>query len=407
VAPTFPFPPANPNPRPHVYNRRPRFTSAATVGVSALALVCGRLTLAAAGPASPTATAEALFQEGRALMIAGHAREACQKFGESNRLDPATGTLLNLAVCNETVGKTATAWSQFRAAEVASVADHRDDRVSLAREHLASLLPKLSVITVQVSDAQRIPGLKLSLDGVVWGEPLWNVPTPIDPGEHTVVAEGPGRVSRSYQAKVGARAQKLLIVVDLAPASDVLASPVVRSPSPPRAAPVPETEPPRVVVRMPGPEPAPGSSRSPSAGAGAGLAGSGGAGSTAGAAGTEPASSLDLTLAYVSGGIGVAALIAGTIFGAEAFSRWGDRKTDCPMDVCSTDAGKQAQIGAENAARNADVAVVIGLVALGAGGYLYYRGSSGDKGEAEGPRRVSFAPSFAPSRAGVVMESSW
>jgi hypothetical protein len=375
------------------------------VGVSALALVCGgRLTLAA-GPSSATATAEALFQEGRALMIAGRAREACQKFSESNRLDPATGTLLNLAVCNETVGKTATAWSQFRAAEVASVADHRDDRVGLAREHLASLLPKLSVITVQVSDAQRIPGLKLSLDGVVWGEPLWNVPTPIDPGEHTVVAEAPGRVAHSYPARVGARAQKLLIVVDLAPVSDVLApSPVARIPSPPRPAAIPETEPPPVVVRMPAAEPASGSSPS----AGARLAGSGVAGSTAGGAtGTEAASSLDLTLAYVAGGIGVAALVAGTIFGAQAFSRWGDRKTDCPMDVCSTDAGKQAQIGAEDAARNADVAVVIGLVALGAGGYLYYRGSSGDKGEAEGPRRVSFVPSLAPSRAGVVMESSW
>ena len=405
MAPTLPFPPANPNPRPHVSKRRPRFTSAVTVGVSALALVCGgRLTLAAGPSSSATATAEALFQEGRALMIAGRAREACQKFSESNRLDPATGTLLNLAVCNETVGRTATAWSQFRAAEVASVADHRDDRVGLAREHLASLLPKLSVITVQVSDAQRIPGLKLSLDGVVWGEPLWNVPTPIDPGEHTVVAEAPGRVARSYQTRVGARAQKLLIVVDLAPVSDVLAAvPVARSPSPPRTAAVPETAPPPVVVRMPAAEPASGSRPS----SGAGLAGSGGAGSTAGATGTEPASSLDLTFAYVAGGIGVAALVAGTIFGAQAFSRWGDRKTDCPMDVCSTDAGKQAQIGAEDAARNADVAVVIGLVALGAGGYLYYRGSSGDKGEAEGPRRVSFAPSFARSRAGVVMESSW
>ena len=39
---------------------------------------------------------------------------------ESYRIAPATGALLNLAACNETLGNTATAWAQFRTAAAAA-----------------------------------------------------------------------------------------------------------------------------------------------------------------------------------------------------------------------------------------------------------------------------------------------
>ena len=55
------------------------------------------------------ATAEKLFQEGRRLMANGSIEEACAKFTESQRLDPSSGTLINLAACHAELGMTASA----------------------------------------------------------------------------------------------------------------------------------------------------------------------------------------------------------------------------------------------------------------------------------------------------------
>ena len=63
--------------------------------------------------ADATTEADALFDEGLKAMDAGDHAAACAKFGESQRLDPAAGTLLHLGNCYEKVGKTASAWATF------------------------------------------------------------------------------------------------------------------------------------------------------------------------------------------------------------------------------------------------------------------------------------------------------
>src|SRR5882672_2555090 len=60
------------------------------------------------------AAADALFQEGQAALERGDLDIACPKLRESDRLDPANGTKLNLADCEEKRGHLASAWELYR-----------------------------------------------------------------------------------------------------------------------------------------------------------------------------------------------------------------------------------------------------------------------------------------------------
>src|SRR5882724_4165659 len=72
------------------------------------------------------AAAQALFDEGRALMKTQRFAEACPKLKESQRLDPGIGTQFRLADCYEQQGKIASAWAAFL--EVASLAAASDQK---------------------------------------------------------------------------------------------------------------------------------------------------------------------------------------------------------------------------------------------------------------------------------------
>jgi hypothetical protein len=136
-------------------------------------------------------TAETLFREGRRLMAAGNTGEACARFAESYALEASSGTLLNLALCHETEGKTATASAEYRAAARLAESQGREDRAAVAGEKAAALEPKLARLTVVGADPP--PGLKVTSDVPALDEARLGVAVPVDPGVHRLTAAATGR----------------------------------------------------------------------------------------------------------------------------------------------------------------------------------------------------------------------
>jgi hypothetical protein len=136
--------------------------------------------------------AQVLFDEARALMDAGEYGQACPKLAESQRLDPGGGTLLNLALCREAEGKTATAWTLFHDSLERARADGRADREQIARERIEALAPKLSRLRVRVAPRSAPGPLTVSIDELILGEGARGTAIPVDPGRHTVSATAPG-----------------------------------------------------------------------------------------------------------------------------------------------------------------------------------------------------------------------
>ena len=137
------------------------------------------------------AAAQALFEQGRELVLQGRAREACPKFEESQRLDAGLGTQFNLADCYERLGKLASAHALFtEVAERARVTGQKQ-REQVARERAAAVESHSSKLLIVVPTG-RVAELRVERDGVEVRRAQWNVPVPVDPGVHRVRAWGPG-----------------------------------------------------------------------------------------------------------------------------------------------------------------------------------------------------------------------
>jgi hypothetical protein len=196
-------------------------------GARAVAVLGAALLLApgAARATGDAATAEALFEAGRAARVRGDYETACAKLGESQRLDPAAGTLMNLAACEERRGRLASAWESFRGALGLLRAD--DERRAIVSERLASLearLPRLELVLAPGAPAAT----RVSRDGSELGRAALGLPLPLDPGKHEVVAVADGFEPRTYVVDA-VEGKTLVVAVEPGP---------VRAPAPPLVAPV-------------------------------------------------------------------------------------------------------------------------------------------------------------------------
>jgi tetratricopeptide (TPR) repeat protein len=159
------------------------------------------LLLVAAGvSAEPRSRADQRFEEGRKLMDAGKYAEACTAFEDSQQLDPAVTTLLNLGACREKAGQLASAVAVYRAAERTTSQDGTKaakELAQIAAGHARRLELRVSSLTIVVPRERRIDGLTIERGGAAVEPMEWNVPQPIDGGRYTIVARAPGHVEWS------------------------------------------------------------------------------------------------------------------------------------------------------------------------------------------------------------------
>jgi tetratricopeptide (TPR) repeat protein len=159
-----------------------------------------------AAPAEPAANdgaraeADALFEEGRKLVQAGQIGAACKKLTESYRLRPGIGVLFNLADCNERLGKTGTAYQQYKEVLEKTQEAGQAEREKVAKERVAALEPKLVRLVLTVPPGAKLE--KVTLAGVLVPPDRYNQPMIVDPGEHLVRAEGPNDKGEPFEATV-------------------------------------------------------------------------------------------------------------------------------------------------------------------------------------------------------------
>jgi hypothetical protein len=179
---------------------RPGRTAVVLAAAAFLALAAPAL---AQVPSDQAAIARELFDQGRTLMSSHQYAEACKKFEDSERLDPGGGTLLNLALCHESLGRTATAWAEYHDAVRVARDDRRPDREKFAVEHIAALTPRLSRLRIDVPAERRVAGLSIRRNGVVVDEAEWGMALIVDPGPQVVEARAPDMLPSRMTVTVG------------------------------------------------------------------------------------------------------------------------------------------------------------------------------------------------------------
>jgi hypothetical protein len=216
-------------------------------GRSALVAALG-LALASEARAGDPARADALFEEGKQLMAAGRFAEACQRFADSQREEPAGGTVLHLALCREQEGRVATAWSTFQEALRLAREQGRADRERIALERIAALEGRITrlIVLVEPKDA-GLAGLEVRRDDATIPRDQWGTSVPVDPGVHRVIATAPGK--RRWQRDVEVKAGIPITLVTVSGLEDEGAAAAPPAPVA-RPKPRPVEAPPRVRLRV-------------------------------------------------------------------------------------------------------------------------------------------------------------
>ena len=288
--------------------------------------------------------AEALFVEGRALLRQRRFAEACVKLAQSAQIDPAAGTLLNLAYGYEAAGQTASAWSAYLDAASAAATTGQKARVATAQQKARELEPRLARVRFALPPSLAHEGaLDVRRDDARVTPGELETAVPVDPGRHVIEVRLEGYAPWSHTVEVHDGDGTVTVTV---PALTRMEA----APAPP------------AVAATSGTPAAPGVAAGATATAGAHTA----------ASDPGPAASGWRTVGLAAGITGAVAAGVGGYFGLRAIARDGDARRACGAPgPCADGAGVEAGESANRAATASTVLVAAGGALFLSGAALY------------------------------------
>jgi hypothetical protein len=309
------------------------------------------------------------MREGKALMARGQYAAACAKIADSQRLAPSPKSLLELALCHEKEGKTASAFAELKTVVQQAEWERLKAVSKTAKAHIAQIEPRVSRITIKVPVTSETDGLEVTMDGITVSRGAWGMPQPADPGVHQVTASGPGRERWATTVRITGDGEQQSVQIPAAA---------------PRVAAAPLPEPKDSHAEDPDYQPPPKAEES-----------------------EAPATTASKPFAgYVLAGTGVVALGVGSYFGLRAMQRRRDSDAQC-LHGC-THEGVELNDQAKTAAWVADIGIGVGLVSLSIGTYLLLRTPSAEAEKpAETAKSIRIDPELGPSVAGVSVSGAW
>ncbi|WP_437574922.1 tetratricopeptide repeat protein [Sorangium sp. So ce887] len=271
-------------------------------------------------------------------------------FRQSQALYASRGNLYNLALCEREIGQVASAWRHFK--ELLPQLEPSDPRLPTTQQQLTDLEPRLPRLVVQLADGAPAPS-EVLLDRAAMPQASLGSELPVDPGDHVLVARWVD--GRQAEARVSV--------------AEGVRKDVRLEPPPAAAAPPPD----RVSDAPQAPSPPPD-------------------------APPLPASSARRTLAFVVGGVGVAALGGSFITGGLAIGAKGDLEKECPDPSRCSDEGMSISSRGQTLTTTSTVLGAIGLAGIGAGLVLLLTAP-------EQRTSIALAPAILPGGGGALLRS--
>jgi hypothetical protein len=229
-------------------------------------------------------------------------------------------------------------------------------------DDLETALPTIAFEAKDGSGADLV-AVKVTVDGKPLADRLDGTPLPVDPGQHvfTFEIEGQPPVARTLVLTEGVKGRREQIVLGPAPAAVPAPPPVATS--------LPVTEP-------------------------ATTSGGGGMGT-------------QKILGLAAGGVGVAGLVVGGVFGAMTLSEKSQQQSACGSGTCSP-AGHAQALNDHSSGMTDSTISTIGFIAGGAlvvgGAVLFFTAHPSSQQPATG---VLVAPSVGPGGGGVLLQGTF